>query len=131
MIGIDTNVLVRHIAQDDAKQSPRATRLIKGLSSEDPGFVSLVSVVELNWVLEGAYDFTRAEILDVLETLLRSAEIVVERADIVFQALRAYRGSTADLADCLIAAFSKAAGCDRIMTFDVKASKAAGMTLLD
>jgi predicted nucleic-acid-binding protein len=130
MIGIDTNVLVRHIAQDDSKQSPKATKLIQGLTADSPGFVSLVVVVELNWVLDKAYGLSRAEISNALDLLLRSREIVVERADVVIQAVRAFRGSNADLPDCLIVALSKASGADGVMTFDAKAAKTAGMTLL-
>ena len=51
MIGLDTNVLVRYIMQDDAKQSPKATKLIESLTVDAPGFLSLVSVVERGWVL--------------------------------------------------------------------------------
>ncbi len=52
MIGLDTNVVVRYIMQDDPKQSPKATRLIESLTSDAPGFVPLVAVIELVWVLE-------------------------------------------------------------------------------
>jgi predicted nucleic-acid-binding protein len=41
MIGLDTNVLVRYIAQDDPVQSPKAMRLIESLAADDPGYVSL------------------------------------------------------------------------------------------
>ena len=49
MIGLDTNVLVRYIMQDDARQSLSATKLMESLTVDEPGFVSLVSVVELGW----------------------------------------------------------------------------------
>jgi predicted nucleic-acid-binding protein len=51
MMGLDTNVMVRYIMQDDAKQSAQAARLLDALSVDKPGFVTLVSVVELVWVL--------------------------------------------------------------------------------
>ena len=47
MVGLDTNVLVRYVMQDDPRQSARATRLIEALTAEAPGFVPLVSLVEL------------------------------------------------------------------------------------
>jgi predicted nucleic-acid-binding protein len=59
MIGIDTNVLVRYIMQDDAKQSPKATKLMEALTVDAPGFVSQVSIIELVWVLGGSYELTR------------------------------------------------------------------------
>ena len=55
MIGLDSNVIVRYIAQDDPVQSRKATRLIESLTADEPGYVSLVSVVELAWVLTGCY----------------------------------------------------------------------------
>lgn len=55
MIGLDTNVLVRYIMQDDTKQSAKATQLIESLTSDEPGFIAMVSVVELYWVLTSSY----------------------------------------------------------------------------
>ena len=87
MIGLDTNILIRYIAQNDPVQSPKATRLIESLATDDPGYVSLVSVVELVWVLMGCYSSSKAEICVVLETLLRTKEIIVANADIVLPAM--------------------------------------------
>jgi predicted nucleic-acid-binding protein len=131
MIGLDTNVLVRYIVQDDPKQSPRATRLIESLTAESPGYVTLVSIVELVWVLSGCYGSTRGEICEVLETLLRSRELVVADADIVWKALRLYREGKADFADNLIERLSNAAGCIHTATFDRTAAGVCGMRLVD
>ena len=130
MIGLDTNVLVRYIMQDDPKQSPKANSLLESLTTEAPGFVTIVSVVELGWVLSSAYDLTREQLGQAFEALLRTKEIVIERAEQVLKALRAFKGSTADFADCLITSAATSAGCDRTMTFDIRASKTAGMTLI-
>ena len=130
MIGVDTNVLVRYIMQDDARQSALATRLFRSLSLESPGFVTLVSVVELAWVLSSAYRLDRGQLVQTFESLLRSKEIIVERAEIVWKALRVFQSANADLADCLIERAASAAGCDRTMTFDRGAVKGCGMTLV-
>jgi predicted nucleic-acid-binding protein len=130
MTGLDTNVLVRYIMQDDAKQSPLATRLIESLSAESPGFVPVVSVVELGWVLSSAYDLDRNQLIEAFEGLLRTKELVVERAEIVWKALRVVQSTNADFADCLISCSAVVAGCPKTMTFDRGAAKAAGMTLL-
>jgi len=130
MIGLDTNVLVRYIMQDDVKRSPKATKLIDSLTVEAPGFVSLVSVVELWWVLSSSYGLSREQVAEALELLLRSKEIVVDRSDHVVKALRVFKVSTADFADCLIERSAASAGCDRTVTFDVRAAKTAGMTLI-
>jgi len=130
MIGLDANVLVRYIMQDDARQSPLATRLVESLSAESPGFVSLVSVVELSWVLGSSYGLDRAQLVEALEALLRTKEIVVDRAETVWKALRVFQNANADLADCLIERTAASAGCDRTMTFDRGAAKGCGMVLI-
>jgi len=130
MIGLDTNVLVRYIMQDDATQSALATRLVESLSVESPGFVPLVSVVELAWVLSSAYALDRDQVVQAFETLLRTKEIAVERAEIVWKALRVFRSANGDFADCLIERSAAEAGCDRTMTFDRGAARSCGMTLV-
>jgi predicted nucleic-acid-binding protein len=130
MIGLDTNVLVRYIMQDDAEQSPQATALVESLTVEAPGFVALVSVIELGWVLTSCFGLDRTQVATALEGLIRSKEITVERAEIVWQSVRLFRDGTADLGDCLIARSAIAAGCERTMTFDRGAAKACGMTLI-
>lgn len=130
MIGLDTNVLVRYVMQDDPKQSQKASRLIESLTPEAPGFVPLVSLVELVWVLTSCYDLTRDQVGQALEALLRTKEIVLDRAEQVSQALRTFGASSANFADCLIERTAAAAGCGETMTFDAGAAKAAGMTLI-
>jgi predicted nucleic-acid-binding protein len=130
MIGLDTNVLVRYIMQDDAKQAPQATRLVESLSAEAPGFLPLVAVVELAWVLSSAYDLDRAQLVEAFEGVLRTKELVIERAEVVWKALRAFQSVNADFADCLIAHSAASAGCEKTMTFDRGAAKSGRMTLL-
>jgi predicted nucleic-acid-binding protein len=130
MIGLDTNVLVRYIMQDDAKQSSKATKLLESLTVEEPGFVPLVSVVELGWVLSSSYDLDREQVAQAFELLLRTKTVVIDRADEVMKALRVFKASSADFADCLIERTAASAGCNRTMTFDVGAAKSAGMTLI-
>jgi predicted nucleic-acid-binding protein len=127
MIGIDTNVLVRYIAQDDEGQSPIATELMESLTAENPGYVSLVVVVELVWVLAGCYASNRTEICQVLDNLLRTKEIVVAQADVVLRSLRRYADGKGDFADFLIAQAANEAGCDEVVTFDKAAGKFCGM----
>lgn len=129
MIGLDTNVLVRYVLQDDPRQSPRANRLFESLSAEAPGFVSVVVMVELAWVLGAGYKIPRAQLAAVLETLLRGKELVIERAELVAQALKSY-GSGADFADALIERLAAASGCGTTMTFDAGAVKLAAMQMV-
>ena len=130
MIGLDTNVLVRYITQDDAKQAAKATKLIESFTADEPGFVSLVAVVELVRVLSSSYELDRGQISQALEVLLRSKQLMVDQAEHVVRALRVYSVGNADFSDCLIERTAAAAGCAQTMTFDVAASKAAGMSLI-
>jgi predicted nucleic-acid-binding protein len=130
MIGLDTNVLVRYIMQDDAKQAALANRLIEGLTQASPGYVSLVAIVELVWVLESAFDLTRQQVTDALRKLLAVNVFKVDRVAVVASALRSYVDGTADVADCLIERSSALAGCRCTMTFDRAAAKSGGMVLI-
>ncbi len=130
MIGLDTNVLVRYIMQDDAAQSAKASALLDALTVDAPGWISLVSMVELVWVLNASYGLDRTQIINALEAMLRSKELQIERAEIVWKAVRVYRQSKADFADSLIACSAEAAGCTHTMTFDRVAAKSAGMSLI-
>jgi predicted nucleic-acid-binding protein len=130
MIGIDTNVLVRYIAQDDAIQSRRVTSFIeKECSEATPGFVGLVVLVEVVWVSESSYGATREEVAEIVRRILGIKQLVVQDAETAWKALRLFESSKADFADCLIACSAVAAGCKSVVTFDRQASK-AGMTLL-
>jgi predicted nucleic-acid-binding protein len=130
MTGLDTNIIVRYVTQDDPVQTRVATRLIESLSVEEPGFVALVVVAELAWVLQTSYSSTRVEIARVLESLLRAKALAVERTDLVWQALRQFSAGRADFSDCLIARCANAAGCEGTFTFDRVAATDAGMRLL-
>jgi predicted nucleic-acid-binding protein len=129
MIGLDTNILVRYVTQDHAAQSAAAVKVMESLSPDALGFLSLVVIAELVWVLHFSYRFNKHEIEHVVERLLRSKELVVERAEIVSQALRKFRVSRANFADCLIERCGHAAECQYVLTFD-KDAAAAGMRLL-
>lgn len=129
MIGIDTNVLIRYLAQDDAAQAALANDLIDGFTDSRPGFVTTIVLAETYWVLRHAYQTDREAIARLLQGLLESSELIIERADPVRRALvRVAAG--ADFADALINELGADAGCERTVTFDQKTAKKAGMQLL-
>lgn len=130
MIGLDTNIVVRYLTHDDAAQTATAIKVIDSLSQDSPGFLSLIVTAELVWVLEVSYRFKKIEIERVLDALLRSKELVIERAEIVAQALQKFSASRADFADCLIERCGHAAECQYTVTFDQTAAGAVGMKLL-
>jgi predicted nucleic-acid-binding protein len=131
VIGLDTNVVIRYLTQDDAKQSAVATRLIeKTLSVEQRGFIAAVVLCEVAWVLEVRYEAGRDRIREVIEGLLTSKQILVEGAELVWKALRAMEGSSADFSDAFIAQVALARGAEKTLTFDKSAAKLPGFELL-
>jgi len=130
MIGLDTNILVRYLTHDDPAQTALANKVMDSLSAEAPGFLSTVVIAEVVWVLESLYRFSKLETIQTLETLLRSKELIVERAEIVGQALGNFKSSRSDFADCLIERTGNAAGCRHTVTFDRRAARLPGMKLL-
>ncbi|MEU4344459.1 type II toxin-antitoxin system VapC family toxin [Nocardia sp. NPDC023852] len=129
MIGLDANVLIRYLTQDDPVQSARANQVIDGLSESSPGYVTMLVLAEIHWVLRRGYKQDPEAVTDVLLGLLDCTEIVVERADTVRQALR-QAADGADFADALIQQVGQEAGCERTVTFDHDAGERAGMRLL-
>ena len=130
MIGLDTNVVIRYLTQDDPKQSKKASQLIENqLSAKEPGFITLIALVEIVWVLESCYDQKKDDILTVLQSLLTTRQLRVERADIVYLAMKRYSGASCDYSDALITVVSEQENCSQVMTFDKKAIT-GGMSLL-
>lgn len=130
MTGLDTNVLLRFLLQDEPDQSAKAAELMGSFSQREPGFISNVTLAESVWILERTYRKPKLEISFLVRGLLEAEQLVVENHDVVAQALRKFDASHADFADCLIERLGNSAGCARTMTFDLKASKISGMVLL-
>ena len=131
MIGLDTNVLVRYLAQDDERQSPVATRFVeKTLTADDRGFISLIVLAEVVWVLVSLYSLDRTGVCKVITTLLTTEQLHVESAELVWRAKRQYEESKADLSDALVAECSAQAGCEHSVTFDRAAAGLTGFELL-
>jgi len=131
MKGIDTNVLVRYIAQDDPTQSLKATHFIEKEYSEDSSlFIHGMLLCELVWVLESAYDYSRQDIAKVLEQVLKTRQFHLHEPDILWQSLSGYKNHGADFADHYIAHLNKSNGCEYTVTFDKKAAKAPCFKLL-
>lgn len=131
MIGLDTNVLVRYLAQDDRRQAAKALHLIERECSEArPGFVSAIVLAELVWVLESCYGSNKTDIVAVLQRILRAKQLIVHDAETTWKAVRLYDTSKADFADCLIECIGGKHECEYTATFD-KAAASAGMRLID
>ena len=130
MIGLDTNVLIRHVTQDDPVRSPRATALIeRRLTENNPGYISVVALVETAWVLDRAYRYSDAEIAAVIERVIQTATFVVENEVEVFAAMTELKEGRASFADALIGALGTKAGCSVTVTFDQRAARLPGFEL--
>ncbi len=124
MIGLDTNILVRYLVDDDPEQAAAAAKLIeKRCTEDDPGFVNRIVLCELVWVLESAYGYARATIAATIESLLRTAELEIDAVEAVWPALTTYRTGSADFSDALIGRLNRDAGCGATATFDKGAAK--------
>jgi predicted nucleic-acid-binding protein len=130
MTGLDTNILVRFFAKDDPIQGVAAKEFLRTLSVESPGFVSLVALIELVWVLRSRYQLHKADLILCVERLLDLPELIVEGQTAVAQALTRFSMAKTDFADCLIERSGHLAGCKHTVTFDVNAAKTSGMKLL-
>ena len=122
MIGLDTNILVRYLAQDDPVQSRKAREILeRRLSEKNPGFVSVVAMVETVWVLDRAYGLSSEEISAAVERMLQTDVLIVENEHEVFSAMVALKRGEGSFADALIGALRARVSCARTLTFDHKA----------
>jgi predicted nucleic-acid-binding protein len=130
MIGLDTNLLVRIFAGDDARQADRVARLIDAEGQAEPVFVNVVVLVEFAWTMRKAYRWEASRVLAALRKITEHANVVVEDRDAVREAIVRCLNEGADFPDQLIAVRNSDRGCRTTMTFDRDAAGAPGFTLL-
>jgi predicted nucleic-acid-binding protein len=130
MIGIDTNILVRYLVQDDESQSLLATKLIEeSISVNQPGYITLITLVEVVWVLKSCYAVNKSDLCKLIRMVLETKQLLIEQAESCYRALKVFEHGNGDFSDTIIFTLSKDAGCSETMTFDKKA-KSVGMKLL-
>jgi predicted nucleic-acid-binding protein len=131
VIGVDTNVIVRLLVGDDERQAQAAAQYLKDhCSGDEPAVMSDIVLVEGAWVLEDLYNYSRAQIGDAIEGLLSTTQLRAINASAVTIALRLFRSSSADFADCLLGVTNNEAGCEFTATFDRKTSKLSQFKLI-
>jgi predicted nucleic-acid-binding protein len=127
MLGVDTNVLVRYLIRDDQPQYEKARRLIdREVAKSEPVLVSLLVLLETEWVLRSRYQLAKAEVVRAFSALLDTADLAFEDEPSVENAVYSWKDSAADFADCLIEAHNRRLGCRATATFDGRALKLAG-----
>jgi len=131
VIGLDTNVLVRYIVEDEPAQAELARIVIEEkCNASAPGFINLIVLCELVWVLQRAYRCQRHLIAEVLRNLFLTEVFLIEKHDVAWQAYLDYCESNCDYADCLISRLNSSFDCSTTLTFDRKAGILPGNTLL-
>ena len=130
MIALDTNVLVRFLAQDDDAQFQVAAGLIEGCTSDAPGYVCREVIIELVWVLERAYKYSREDIAEALLSIVTASQLSVENAQDIASVVNLYRDEGYDFADLMIRQSAQRSENRILKTFDQKLAKLDGVELL-
>jgi predicted nucleic-acid-binding protein len=131
VIGVDTNVLVRYLTQDDSKHSPIAARFLeRELSRERPGYVTSVVLCETVWVLSRAYKLDRAVVVGILDRILAVESREFEHVGDVLLAVEDFRASRLGFADCVVFHVTRRVGCEALATFDRDLARRPGARLL-
>lgn len=131
MIGIDTNVLVRYITQDDELQSNIATEFIENYCSNgNKIFVNHLVICELVLVLKKCYKLSKPKTINIIQHILQVSQFSIENSQIIWQALTDYKKGSADFADYVVGRTNIFNNCDETITFDKKAGKSMGFSLL-
>ncbi|MFO1434644.1 MAG: type II toxin-antitoxin system VapC family toxin [Candidatus Competibacteraceae bacterium] len=124
MIGLDTNVLVRYLTQDDEAQTALANRLIETVCSEEnPGFISHIVLCELTWVLKAGYKVPKSDMLRIIQQILETKQLAIQESRVVWSALKLYENSNIDFADAVIVVIHRTQGCTKTVTFDKSIGK--------
>lgn len=124
MAGLDTNLLVRWLVDDDVEQSALAAKRFRmAARQQQPLFVPVTVALELEWVLRSRYRFAKADIQRAFNAMLETRELLFQSEDAIERALHAWRNGNADFADCLHAGLCRATGHAPLLSFDVRATR--------
>lgn len=119
MIGLDTNVLLRYLLQDDPSQSVIATSTLEqAIAAGETFFVSDIVLCECVWVLESALRMLKADIVLLLDQVLRLSHISFQDSETLWRAFDAYQTGKGDFSDYLIGEIARRMDCDHTLTFD-------------
>ena len=131
MIGLDTNIVLRLLLNDDRAQRLRAVKAIqqaKGLAVRVT--ITLAVVLEMEWVLRSVAKMTKPQVLSVFDLLLEAYDIEIDNEKALEQTLHLYANAACDFAECLFLAHYQRMGFQTMLTFDTKAARMAGAQLV-
>jgi len=128
MYGLDTNVLIRYLLRDDLMQAEQARVAIENAGQTgEPVVVSLLTMLESEWVLRSCASIDKRIIITTFRMLLEARDIRIEQEGTLEEALYLYENNSADFADCLMATRYTRLGCSAMLTFDKKAAQLPGV----
>lgn len=130
MIGLDTNVLVRIFAADDAEQRAAALRLVDSLPEGDRAVVNSIVVVELLWTLKRVYGFRREDLAAVVRNLTDHRKLLLPDRDLLRDAAHRTLEEGGDIPDHLITLTNRMHGASTTFTFDSVAARSSDFTLI-
>jgi predicted nucleic-acid-binding protein len=131
VIALDTNVLIRYLTRDNPEQAEAARALLQGLTTDNPGFICREVVIEVVWVLERSYRFSRERIANIVVELVATDTLVIEDDNDVAQADAAYREGSADFSDLMILSAANRVGAQPLYTFDRQFARLDGTELVE
>jgi len=128
VIGLDSNVLIRFVTQDDDIQYKKAAKLIRHAEPQSL-CITLPVVLECYWVLERLYKLTKEQLLQFLKMLASSKQYYIPHKEQLYKSILRYEQGAAQFSDALIVVLCNEEGCESVLTFDKKA-ETVGMLLL-
>ncbi|ALJ22207.1 PIN domain-containing protein [Microbacterium sp. No. 7] len=129
LTGIDTNVILRAVLQDDPAQTPHAEGLLRSLTTEHRGFVTQVTLAEVYWVIARSKHYSRDACLALIRRLVETEVLEFDDGESVVRALGLAEDG-ADFADALIQGTMELFGTSETVTFDRDAADRLGWRLL-
>ncbi|MFZ0243052.1 MAG: type II toxin-antitoxin system VapC family toxin [Desulfobacterales bacterium] len=119
MNGLDTNVLIRYITQDDGPQAAQAEKAIENARSRNEKLLIQPMVLcEMIWVLDSAYGMTKSQVLSAIELVMRTAQFKIVDKDMCWKALADFSQKNGDFADYYIGRTNMRDGSGVTLTFD-------------
>ena len=131
MIGLDTNILVRWITQDDENQCVKIKNLFAQYKAKSETFyINEIVLCETLWVLQSVFAYQKTDLIMLLNSLLNNADLIIENEEQIIVALSLYEKNRAGFADCLISVKNAYAKCNTTFSFDKAAAQLPNMTKL-
>lgn len=121
-VGIDTNVLLRLLVDDDPVQREAVLLFGKGLGNDYIGYVTVISLVEMDWALRRQYGYSKQESVSAVKKIGQLRGVEIQSLDAVIRTIHGVENGDGDFADILIAHLCLDEGCVHVVTLDKKAA---------